>query len=79
MLSPTGLKNSNSQRESTYLFKAKRWANDEQFNRLISTREFCDRFHVVPVTAIRWAMTGKIWGTKIGSRWFFDPDSVPKE
>ncbi len=60
-------------------FKSRRVVNDEQFERLLTTQQFANQFHIVNQVAYEWVRDGKVWATKIGSRWYFDPLSVVKE
>ncbi|KAM3099558.1 hypothetical protein ACKFKG_03205 [Phormidesmis sp. 146-35] len=60
-------------------FKSKRVESDEQLDRLLNSHDFAKQFHIVERTAYQWARVGKVWATKIGSRWYFDPLSVKQE
>ncbi|PSB18433.1 DNA-binding protein [Phormidesmis priestleyi ULC007] len=62
-----------------YLFKPKRVISDEQFARLITTQQFAKQFYIHETTAYSWAQVGKVWATKIGRRWYFDPLSVAED
>lgn len=62
-----------------YLFKSKRVISDAQFDRLITSKEFAKQQHIEVRTALKWAVIGKVWATKIGHHWYFDPLCVLTE